>query len=166
MATHIVTNERIVNIIKGSRYFRMNFGLVATVERSGRRGYNEKDKFAYFYSNRYNTIIYAKGNIGDIKFYVDQYIHEDVLAVYHKENFQEFIFDLDSDFIRQKGVDAYVGKVLMECDQKWEDLKEKKSLDVLVEKPKGDAQKVSTDPGNVSWEDVKAYLEAKKRGQL
>ncbi len=166
MATHIVTNERIISLIKGSRYFRMNLGLVATVERSGRRGYNEKDKFAYFYSNRYNAIIYAKGNIGDIKFYVDQYIHEDVMAVYHKENFQEFIFELDTDFIKQKGIDSYVGKILMECDQKWQELKEQESLDILTEKPKGDANKVFTNPGSVSWEDVKAYLDAKKRGQL
>jgi hypothetical protein len=90
-----------------------------------------------------------------------------VLAVYYGENMEEFIFDMDDSFVREKGVDAYIGKILKECDERYEELKRLDALKKLEEKPKGDATKIINNPGSVSYEDLKAYLDEKrKQGQL
>jgi hypothetical protein len=167
MGINIVTNYHIVNVMKSSRYFRVNLGLVPTVEKNGRRELNEKDSFARYYNTMYKTTIYGQGNIGDIKFYTDHYIRDMVLAVYYGENMEEFIFDMDDSFVREKGVDAYIGKILKECDERYEELKRLDALKKLEEKPKGDATKIINNPGSVSYEDLKAYLDEKrKQGQL
>ena len=49
-----------------------------------------------FYNSVYNTIIYAQGNIGNIKLYTDHFIKDPVLAVYFGENFEEFVFEWDN----------------------------------------------------------------------
>jgi hypothetical protein len=164
---NIVTNFRIISMMKRSNFYRVNLGLVATVERNGSRSYNEKDKFSWFYNNRYNTTIYGQGNVGDIKFYTDHYINEDVLAVYYGDNFEEFIFDLDEDHINQKGVDSYLGRILKDVHERYEDLKKKNELKKLEEIKRGDAGKVVNNPGQVSYEDIKAYYEEmRKKNQL
>lgn len=164
MAINIVTNFQLVNLIKaGSKYFRVNLGLVQTVEKNGGRTYNEKDRFAWFYNTRYSTTIYGQGNVGDIKFYTDHYIKEQVLAVYYGDNFEEFVFDFDVAYVNSKGVDAYLGNLLKECDARFEELKQKNELKKLEEKPKGDPSKIKNNPGQVSWEDLKAYMEEKRR---
>jgi hypothetical protein len=164
---NIVTNFKIISLMKRSNFYRVNLGLVATVERNGSRSYNEKDKFSWFYNNRYNTTIYGQGNVGDIKFYTDHYINEDVLAVYYGDNLEEFIFDLDEDHIKQKGVDSYLGSILKDVHQRYEDLKKKNELKKLEEIKKGDAGKVINNPGQVSYDDIKAYYEEmRKKNQL
>ena len=57
---NIVTKREIINEIKKSRYFKVNLGMVGTIELPGRehRTLNERDKFAYFYNAQYKTIIY------------------------------------------------------------------------------------------------------------
>ena len=163
MGLNVVTNRYIINKLRMSRYYRQSLGLVPTVEKNGGRSFNEKDKFAFFYNNTYQTTIYGQGNVGDIKFYLDMYINEPVLAVYYGENFQEFIFEFDEGFISQKGPDAYLGKILRECDERYEELKKLNELKKLEEKPKGDPNKVFTNPGQVTYEDLKAYLEQERR---
>jgi hypothetical protein len=34
------------------------------------------------------------------------------------------------------------------------------------EKPKGDADKITVNPGNVTWEDLKAFMDKKNKNQL
>jgi hypothetical protein len=153
--------------MKRSNFYRVNLGLVATVEKNGSRSYNDKDKFSWFYNNRYNTTIYGQGNVGDIKFYTDHYINEDVLAVYYGDNLEEFIIDLDEDHINQKGVDSYLGSILKDVHQRYEELKKNNELKKLEEINKGDATKILNNPGQVSFDDIKSYYEEmRKRNQL
>lgn len=165
MSMHIVTNFQIINEMKRSNFFRVNLGLVPTVEKNGNRSFNDKDKFSWFYNTRYRTTIYGQGNIGDIKFYTDHYIKEPVLAVYFGDNFEEFVFDFDSSIINSKGVDFYIGHIIKEVETKYEELLKNNELKKLEEKPKGDANKVLNNPGSVSYEDLKAYIEQQKRNR-
>lgn len=167
MGLNIVSNDYVINNLARSRYFRKNLGLVQTVERGSGRTLNDKDSFNFFYSSRYNTTIYGKGNVGDMKFYTDHYIRDNVIAIYYGENYEEFIFDYDDKYIRDKGADAYLGYLLKECDTRYEELKKNNELKKIEERPKGDPNKVFTNPGQVSWDDLKAYMEEKrKNGQL
>lgn len=167
---HVVTNFSIINEIKaGSKYFRINLGLAATLEssKSGDRVLNDKDNFAFSYNNQYKTTIYAQGNIGNIKFYTDHYIKEDVLAVYY--NLEEFIIPYDRNLVKEKGIDALIGLVLKTVKEEYQTRLDKIEEDKKAQadmKKTGNPDLVSVNPGAVTYEDLKAYLEKKRSGRI
>jgi AraC-like DNA-binding protein len=112
----IVSSFQILQNFKRSRYFRVSLGLVPTVEKNGTRIYNDKDKFAKFYNTQYNTTIYGQGNVGDIRFYVDHYIKDASFAVY-TDDLQEFLFELDTLLVRDKGIEFYLGHILKTVEE-------------------------------------------------
>jgi hypothetical protein len=81
---------------KKSRYLKVNLGLIATVEKNGKRAFNNQDKFSFSYNTNYNTTILGQGSVGDIKFYVDHFINEPIFAVYTDDN-EEFDIDIKND---------------------------------------------------------------------
>ena len=163
MNINIVTNFQLITMIKTSQYFRVSLGLVATIEKNGSIKYNASDRFSHFYNNGYNTTIYAQGNVGNIRFYTDHYITEPILAVYVGDNFEEFIFNFDEKLVKEKGMDFYLGHMLKESEIKYEEKRKNDELKKLEEKPVGNAEVVSKNPGAVSYADVQAYIEKKKQ---
>jgi hypothetical protein len=161
MALNIVSNTLVVNEFKKSRFFRKNLGLVTTVDKNGSRVYNDKDRFGLFYNTQYKTTIFAQGNIGDIKFYVDHYISSNTFAVYIGDNFEEFIFEFDKKLAVEKGLDFYVGHILKMVDEKYDERVKNNELKKLEAKPSGDPDMVLKNPGNVSYADLKAYIDKK-----
>jgi len=160
MGYSIVTNQKINNCFKKSRYYRQNLGLVATVEKNGDRVYNERDKFAHFYNNQYKTTIYGQGNVGDLMFYTDLYIHQDLIAVYL--NTEEFIFDYDEKLMREKGPDFYLGHIIKELETKNEErMKQAEEKKIETQMP-ANAESVLKNPGAVSYADLQAYLKKKQ----
>ena len=160
MGYSIVTNQKINNYFKKSRYYRQNLGLVATVEKNGDRVYNEKDKFAHFYNNQYKTTIYGQGNVGDLMFYTDLYIQQDLIAVYL--NTEEFIFEYDDKMMKEKGPDFYLGYILKELETKHEErVKDAEEKKIETQKP-ADVDSVFKNPGAVSYADLQAYLKKKQ----
>jgi hypothetical protein len=102
-------------------------------------------------------------------FYVDHYIMEDVVAIYKDEN--EFLFNIDLDMIRTKGINSYIGWLIREVDYKVEEMKsseegttEEKSDE--VSKKVGDPNKIFNNPGQVTWEDLQAYLRNKNNNRI
>jgi hypothetical protein len=159
---NIVCGNNLIHIFKTSRYFRQNLGLVATIENNGRRELNKKDSFSFYYNNLYRTTIYAQGNIGNIKIYLDYYIKEDVFAVYYGNNFEEFVINYD-DKIFKNGMDFYLGHIIKNIEEEYQDRKQKEELKKIEEKPKGDPNRIFNNPGQVSYEDLKAYIQEKKK---
>ena len=120
MLINIVTNLKIVQQIKFSKYFQVNLGFVSTIDKGGRRIYNESDNFSNYYNSTYRTTIYAQGNIGNIRFYVDHYItSEDYLVIYYGDTFEEFIVNFDFIQLNKKGIDSYLGSIIKEIDEEW-----------------------------------------------
>lgn len=163
MSVNIVTNYQVIGKIRTSRYFRTNLGIVATVEKNGSRTYNEKDTFSKFYNTMYNTIIYAQGNIGNIKLYTDHFIKDPVMAVYYGDNFEEFILEWDEAKFKEKGMDSYLGFILKETESQYEEKLKNDELKKLEVKPAGNADAIIMNPGAVSYADVQAYLEKKRQ---
>jgi hypothetical protein len=163
MAINIVTNFQIINKVKTSIHFRTSLGLVATVDKNGHRKYNDNDSFSAYYNKGYNTIIYAQGKIGDIRFYTDHYIKDPVMAVYYGDNFEEFIFDWNEELFRSKGMDFYVGSILKDVETQYEEKIKNDELKKIEEKPKGNADAIFQNPGGVTYEDLQAYLEKKRQ---
>jgi hypothetical protein len=163
MALNIVSNINVIAKLSTSKYFRKSLGLIQTVEKGSSRVLNQMDPFNFFYSSRYNTMLYGQGNVGDIKFYADHYILEDVMAVYYGDNFEEFVFEFDTKYVLEKGADSYLGFILKECDTRYEELKMKNELKKIEPKQQGQAEKLINNPGLVNYEDLKAYMEEKRR---
>lgn len=160
MIYNVVTNNFIMEEVKKCRYFKRNLGVVATVESGVSRNINDKDKFAYQYQLTYKTFIYAQGNVGNIKFYIDHYIKDPLMAVYSGDNFEEFIYDVDFKLIKEKGIDFFLGHILKETDLAYEERAKQNLLKKEeVKKQEGDPNKILTAPGAVTWADVKAYIE-------
>jgi hypothetical protein len=163
MAINIITSYQIAQVFKTSKYFRQNLGLVITVDKSGRRDMNRKDEFAFFYQNQYRTTIYAQGNVGDVKFYVDHLIKDDTFALYTGDTFEEFLYTFDKKLTKEKGIDHYIGFLLKDVDLKYEEKVKNEELRKLEPVSEGDPEKVFTNPGSVTYADVKAYLEKKQK---
>lgn len=160
---NIVSSFQVVNKFKTSRYFRNNLGLVATVEKNGRRTYNENDKFSHHFNNLYKTTIYAQGNVGDIRFYTDHYIKDETFAVYYNDNFEEFIFKFDDKVVNEKGVDFYLGSILKQIEEKYEERVKNDELKKIESEKKGNSDLVIKNPGSVTYADLKAYLDEKQK---
>ena len=157
----VVTNHNVMRWIKQSALFQTNLGFAVSMEHRGERTLNDKDHFAGSYNHQYKTTIYAQGNIGDIFFYVDYGILDDTLACYHK--LEEFVFPFNEKQIREKGVDSFLGGLLKSIDTQYAERmeKEKREKEVL-EKRAGSAEKLTMNPGAVTYEDIKAYIQQKR----
>lgn len=163
MGLHIVGSYQTINKFKLSRYFKVNLGLVATVEKNGSRVYNDKDKFSHFYNLQYKTTIYGQGNVGDIRFYSDHFIRDNTFAVYYGDNFEEFLFNYDDTLTKEKGVDFYLGHILKSVEEEYEERVKKEELKKLEPQPEGNSDMITQNPGNVTYADLKAYLEKKQK---
>lgn len=162
MGYSIVTNSVVMAEIKKCRYFKVSLGLASTmIDKSGRRIANEMDKFAFFYNNQYKTIIYGQGNVGDIRFYADHFIKDPVIAVYLGSNNEEFVFTVDFKLISEKGIDHYLGHILKEVETQYEERVKTETEKKMEPKKKGNPDIVTLNPGNVTYDDLKAYMEQK-----
>lgn len=164
MEYNITTNYKIIQEIKKLKYFKVSLGYTSTIRtKDDKIEFNGKDKFAHFYNTKYNTTIYAQGFIGNINVYCDRYILEDVLAIYY--DLEEYIFDFDWKIYKEKGIEWYLGYFLKKIEETLQIENKKTSIKEEV-KIVGDPNKVITNPGSVRYEDVKAYIEAKRLGKV
>jgi len=171
---NIVTNSRIIQEIKKYKHFKISLGYTNTIEMNNNRILNDKDKFAFFYNKRYKTTIYGQGIIGNkISVYTDHYIKDDQLAIYFDK--EEFVFDFDWDMYQEKGIEWYLGYLLKDIESKLEQERLKKEREKEVaetpETPVGNPFKLvpghpQYNPGNVTFDDIKAYKEAKRTGLI
>jgi hypothetical protein len=161
---NIVVGYQILLEFKKSRYFKINLGLVSTVEKNGSRAYNKKDQFSFLYNNRYKTTIYGQGNIGDVKFYLDHYIKDTGFVVYSND-FEEFIFEFDYSILRKKGIDFYIGHIFKIAEEEYERRVIKGELAKDEPVSVGNSDNILNNPGNVSYADLQDYLRdiSKKR---
>ncbi len=157
MGYNIVTNLRVISELKKSRYFKVNLGIANTTEKNGQKVLNNKDTFAYFYNTTYKTTIFAQGNIGDIRFYIDHYIKDDVIAFYYNE--EEFILDFDHKMVKEKGVDFLLGHIIKKIETEYEDRIKESELKKSDPVKEGDGDKIFTNPGSMTYADLKAYMD-------
>jgi hypothetical protein len=133
MTYNIVTNFEINQFLKQySKYYKVDLGQSITMEsRSGDRVLNKNDQFAFVYNTYYKAHIVRQGKIGDIIFYTDYRIKEDVVALYIDN--EEFMHSFDSAMVREKGVDAYLGHILKISNDEYAKILESKNQSPIVE---------------------------------
>lgn len=165
MEFYIVSSRETLDVFKKCKYFRHNLGMVSTVDKNGSRLLNDKDKFAFYFNTLYKTTIYASGNVGDVKFYYDVYISDKSIGVYIGDGgtYDEFIFKYDKKLEGEKGIDNYIGYLLKESEIKYETRREEEKIKRESTKSTGNSQKLSLNPGNVTYEDILAYKKSKNK---
>lgn len=165
MDYNIITNYSINQFLKtNSKYYKVNLGQSLTFEdKSGDRVLNQKDQFAFVYNKFYKAQIFKQGMIGDITFYTDHDIREDIIVLYIDR--EEFVHQFDRNFIQLKGVDAYLGHILKISQEEFEKINNEESESVDTHKI-GESDKVIQNPGSVTYADLKAYLEKKNQERL
>ena len=161
MEYNVVTNRKIINEVKKYKHFIVSLGYANYTGVEDKK-LSDKDKFAYFYNTKYSTTIFGQGIIGNINFYLDHYIIEDQIAIYF--NKEEFAFKFEWDKVKEKGIEWYLGSLLKRIKDKLE-IKEETKEGIDITK-KGDPYKVINNPGAVTFEDIKAYQEAKRKGLI
>ena len=161
---NVVTRPSIILELKKSKYYKQSLGLVPTVEKNGSRVFNDKDTFSHFYNTQYNTTILRQGTIGDITFYIDYYINEDLVALYL--NTEEFIFNFEHNVVKQKGIDFYLGSLFKRLENENEDrIKEAEGKKIEIKKD-ANPDVILSSPGNVTYDDLKAYLAKKNQNRM
>lgn len=166
MAYNVVTNYTIITEIKKCSYFKTNLGLSATIEKNGNRVFRENDQFSYRYNMVYNTTLLGQGNVGDIKFYTDHLIRDSILVVYVGPYYDEFVIKVDFNEIKEKGIDNFLGGVIKEVEILYE---ERNKLRVEEKEQKkervGNPELILKNPGSVSYDDIKEYLEQQNKNR-
>ena len=163
---NFVASQRTIQKIKqGSKYFKPYLGMAFTTEdKSGRKfNINDKEVFAKTYFDKSGRMPYSQGKIGTINFFVDHYITDNLVLCYFKD--EEIAFEYMEDKAKTKGVDAYLGSMIQKVESIYSeevtDKKEnitKKDIDDMP----GDANKLFTNPGACTMEDIKKYLKMKR----
>lgn len=167
---NIVTTKEVLKMIKSSsKYFKLNLGFAVTSEsNSSVRTYNKKDEFAYFYNSSFKANLILEGNIGNISIYTDFNIQNNKLVFFYKN--ENFVFDYEIDVHNQKGADFLLGKYIrtMETDfaDKLKAKEEEAKREAQEQKRTGDPNKVFTNPGHVTYEDIVAYMEKQRLERL
>jgi hypothetical protein len=174
MEYNIVTNYGINQKIKqSSKYYTVKLGLATTkIDQAGDRQLNTDDKFSYVYNSYYKASIQSQGTIGNINFYTDHLITDDVLFFYYDS--EQFTFEWDAVFVKTKGVDAFLGSCIKNIENEYQERKQEAQKEKEVPKQNdpeiitstGDADKIFANPGAVKYEDLKAYLEKKNAERM
>ncbi len=163
---NFVAKKKIIDTFKTSKHFKVNLGHSMSVDDAGQRKFqiNDKDKFSKFYFDKYRILIYSEGNIGQLNFFSDYYIDEDIVIVFFDE--KDFVFVHEPHTMQDKGVDSYLGSLIKEIETKYEkeiagSIDNNEGSD--SEEPGGDPSKLSSNPGSVTWEDIQAHVKTKKK---
>ena len=92
---NIVTNRKIIDEFKKSKYFKVDLGRAITmVDQANRRKINDTDQFAFNYNSFYKNTLSKMGSVGDISFYLDYYIKEENIIYFYRDK-EEFSFQFD-----------------------------------------------------------------------
>jgi hypothetical protein len=174
MEYNIVTNYQLNQKIKyGSKFYTVQLGLATTkIDQAGDRQPNRDDQFAFVYSHYYQSQVHSQGFIGNIRFYTDHQIKDDVLIFYYER--EEFIFEWDPIKIREKGIDSFLGGCIKNIETEYKERIEKakeetRKAEEEAKKPvqaQGSADKIFENPGAVSYADLKAYLDKQNAERL
>lgn len=166
MEINIVAGISTINKLRTSNYFVKKLGYSTMVEdsKTGEKLYNTMDKFAHFYNSRYRASIQMVGTMANINFYQDLYINDNSMATYVDE--LEHIVMFDDVKYKNVGINSYLGNILRSILENKERIElEKKDVVEEVEKKTiiGDPSRLISNPGQVKYEDLVAYMQNRNK---
>jgi hypothetical protein len=162
--------KSISQIKTGSKYFKVNLGVSRTLDspNSDQRDNNDRDRFAWAYSQYKGSAPFSSGEIGNVHFYTDHTLSGDRMLVY--KNFEEFEISWNETMVKEKGIDAFIGSMMAYVDSELSKIgdttqQQEIETDKKTQK-KGDPTKLFQNPGQATWEDVQRYMLQKNSGRI
>lgn len=164
---NIITTPLIVQNFKKSVHWKRDLGRALSVQKSEGRSFqiNPEEKFMDFYKKQYNVVLISEGHIGKIRFFSDHYLREPVIAFYDSD-FREFIFDYNEKEFKSQTIESYLGSMIKEIElgkEKEVQQPQYEPIGLHEDPESGDADKLFKNPGSVTYDDLKKYLQQKRR---
>jgi hypothetical protein len=166
----IVSSKTIVSFFNSSKYFKKSLGKIylGNVKNEMKLDLSKQEDFVKFYYEKSNgSKIFKEGNIGQIEFYTDFNIKNELIFFYEQ---WDFTFQFNKQILNDKGIEGYLGSIIKEIETNYiENLKKtQKEKEVVkelspIEKIEMAKQKLKTNPGMITYDDVKEILKSKKR---
>jgi hypothetical protein len=157
----IIGPEYYIKEFQKSKYFQKTLGTALTTENKNTGGRElVKNDFKTWYYKKFKSLLFLEGKIGPLELYTDYYIKKNVLGFFLKENPDDYQYaiDWDGNYITENGIDSWLGKILKDVNESIEEENIKPK-----EEKVGDGNKLYTNPGEVSWDDLKDYMNKKKK---
>lgn len=165
MTYNCVANLSVIQEIKKCKYFSRDLGLTISIpDNNGERVFNQKDQFSYIYNVHYKASIQRMGTIGDIVIYVDHQLSKPVLILYKDR--EEIIEEYNYVSAKEKGIESYLGSLLKKLEEHCQGIKDLEEGKLVVNIKKGSASTLTTNPGNVRFEDLQEYLKNKSKNRF
>lgn len=163
MKYNIVTNYSINQFIKQrSKYYKVTLGQAITLEdRTGERVLNQNDQFAFVYNHYYKSSLLKQGTIGDIDFYTDHTITEDVVILYIDR--EEFAHSFDRRSIEETGIDSYLGHILKISEEEYQRMNGSSEESEINQTSNGVG---IPNPGAFTYDDLKKLMDKKNSKRI
>jgi len=158
---NIVSNQHINNEIKKSNYYKTVLGKSLSVKKNGRRQFrlDEEEKFIKFYMDEYRSVLHRLGKIGRLNFFVDHYLKEDLIIFFYKE--KDFVFEHSPALLRSLGINSYLSSFIEKIETEYKDEMEGVGDIKLKDDEEDPKEKIASNPGSVTYEDIKKYYKNK-----
>jgi hypothetical protein len=159
---NITGTKKFVDKLKQSKYYKQSLGQSLTVEKNGGRKMRQ-DVFTSWYYKNSKALIFKQGEIGNIHFYIDYYLKEDVVGFFLQNDLDkhQYAINWEEEEIEENGIDNWLSNKLKEIDEQiLESDLNKENKDNII----GDENKLQMNPGSVNWKDIEAFYKKKKQG--
>jgi hypothetical protein len=152
--------------LSSSKYWQHDLGRKVTNDNGGSRKFDIGDDqpFTKNYYIKYRSLLHMSGRIGEtLNFYTDHSIRENFIIVFNRE--ESFLFEYDDTFVKENGVDAYIGLIIKDIEEKY--LNKTSSHQSKANSEKGEStdniydNPVVSNPSSATYEDLKEYLKRK-----
>jgi len=164
-----ISSKSIISKFKSSRLFKTDLGkcFINDGKNGLKMDLSRQEEFVkvYFQQNE-SRMIFKEGNIGSIEFYSDPKIHNNVIIYLGQEY---FVFQHDPNALSVKGIEKYLGSIIKEIETKnllgnitnTETKRELTQEELYIQAQ----NKIKTNPGMVTYDDVKHLLKNKRRNK-
>jgi hypothetical protein len=158
---NITAPPRYIDQIRTSKYFKLSLGQSLTVQKNEGRALRE-NTFTTWYHKNVGSLIFKKGEIGLLSFFIDHYINDDIIGFFLSDNpdKHKYAIKWEQDYIDEYGIDSWLSKKLKEADEEVDNIGKNKGK---KEDNTGDPDKLKNNPGQVTWKDIEAFYMTRQR---
>ena len=161
---YVIGKKYFIDEVTSSEYFKKDMGMSNTMVNSKTKDREmREDTFSTWYYNKYKRLLFKTGKIGNIEFFIDYYLKDDVVGFFLDKDLENHQYSkgCDIDDIKEKGINQWISITLKELDETLDFVKRENEKE--INKDSGTAEKLFTDPGNVSWKDIIEYQKRKNK---
>lgn len=165
---NIIGPKLYIDQISKSKYFQKKLGRSLTLEKNNERFLrmdeddNTREIFTTWYYNNFKALIFKAGEIGPLYFYIDHFLKKEVMGFFmeNESDKHQYLVEWSQEEVNSNGIDIWLSEKLKEIDETLDYHKNENEKEINTIK-EGNANKLLSNPGGVTWEDIKKYKQNK-----